>query len=305
MLTHVRHRLFFQTFLRLCRHFLRGGALAFLISSCSGNQDIDERSTISSTSSTADENTWSGLDDEDIVNIPSETTGSYIDFECAALKGNIACTVRRGGLIVPLWDSQLLGSSPPSFQAYLSSNIETLNLDGSESEPSILVSVTLDPESEWGLQLSFAEGAEQSAFTLGAFVVSEAENPQMGFGITIASDSYSPTSAARKFAVLDKCLLGYYLHEWLYPSEGFEDVTVSNLPASLSDLLIGGGIYEKVYDPQCRDYIESTIKDGNTGNYMSEFNAQMGELILDYFDQIGVSPERLDEIVNAYKNSRP
>jgi hypothetical protein len=239
------------------------------------------------------------FDDADLTQ-PSNVSGSFMDFECDAISGNVACIVRHDGYSLPLGDSRILGSTKPTMVAYLVEDITAGSMSDFEKNTEIQAETVIDDSSDWGFSLNLSNS--DYLLDLYNFVDSNQNNDNMGFVFSIDSSEYSPSggSSERKYAVLDKCLFGYFLDEWINGDpDGNQQVTA--IPSDAIAAFGGAALADKLYDQECIDKISATIKDKGEGRYMDDFNKGMTELFIDYLLLRGVGEEEFDAVAADQK----
>lgn len=246
----------------------------------------------------------SGDFEDDDLSAPSNVSGSFMDFECLNVKGNVACIARHDGYSVPLGDMRLFGSTPPKLVGYLVEDITSGNLSNFETKTAINVNSKVNDASKWGFSLDFSDSS--SALTVGLFAESNKSNPNMGIVLTIDGSIYSPegVTANRKYAVLDKCLFGYYLDEWANPDPLYADVTVSEIPSDGMTAILGGSFLDLMYDQTCKDKMTALVSSDGGSGPMKNFSEELTKIIIDYFLTKNIGDDIFSEVVSANPNAQ-
>ena len=227
------------------------------------------------------------------VTPPANISGSFMDLTCDAISGNVACIVRHKGKTLPLGDKRLLGENPPGFVAYMVEDIDALAIDESKS---LKWDTYLDDKSPWGLQLSL----NSSSITTKAieFVQANKQNKKMGLALTFDAKHYFPEGdlSKRKFAILDSCLLGHYLNEWIRQPDKFRDDTVREVPLGMSETILAAAVLDDIYTSECKAKVEST--------HMDAFNKGVADVVTDYFKHKKIDQKLLDEVIKENPNAK-
>ena len=269
-------------YLRFLSFFFVG---IFSVLSCS--TEVTQREQFSGTSSSGEE-----FADEEATQ-PANTTGSFMDFTCEEVQGNVGCIVRHKGFSLPLGDEDILGQTRPKMVIYLTDDVNQ-TMGDFEQEESIEADTVIDDSSDWGFRFAF-EDEENQAGKLFDFFYSNSDKDDMGLIVTVSKNDYEPVggSSERKYSVLGRCLFAHYLVEWLQGDpKGADQVTQVPIPNNISSFAekLLEGILEK---QECSDLEKS---DG----YWDDFNVGMSDLFYDYLGTKGIGDEQFDAVAAKY-----
>ena len=121
-------------------------------------------------------------DDDEVVSEPADVSGSFMDFECESVTGNIACVVRKDGYSVKVPLSAIFGDEPPQLVSYLAPKVsETMSVF--ETLDQLDATMIVDDSSDWGLQLQPVKS--DSSTKLISFVSEHLDNEEMGLIIPL------------------------------------------------------------------------------------------------------------------------
>ena len=238
------------------------------------------------------------------VSVPSNISGSFMDFECESIQGNVACLVRHEGYSLPLGDERLFGQNPPSLVAYLVEDLTAGGMEEYEKSTSINAGSRIDDNNPaWGFQIYFYDeqnpfGSAPAVLSLYNFIQANKDNENLGVVFSLNSSNYAPESGTRKYAVLDKCLLGYYLDEWVNPNpENEGQVTAVPVEIGFDSGIQLEEIAESLYDETCQQDVRTMLNDNTEGRYMDTFSDGMTEIMYDYFATKGIDDTVFDQVV--------
>ena len=119
----------------------------------------------------------------------------------------------------------------------------------------------------------------------------------MGLIITLAKKDYLPggDSSKRKYAPLNKCLLGHYISEWKEISA--DEKQIGSVPTSLIDLVLADEIMDSLYAQRCKDQFLRSNSGPNPA--MTEFNDGLGKLITHALILKGMTEDIIDKAMQA------
>jgi len=269
-------------YLRFLSFFFVG---IFSVLSCS--TEVTQREQFSGTSSSGEE-----FADEEATP-PANTTGSFMDFTCEEVQGNVGCIVRHNGFSLPLGDEDILGQTRPKMVIYLTDNVNQ-TMGDFEQEESIEADTVIDDNSDWGFRFAF-EDQENQTEKLFDFLTSNAFKDDMGLIVTVSKNDYEPVggSSERKYSVLSRCLFAHYLDEWLQGDPKGEDqvtqVPLDPVIANTAPALLGPILESQ----ECGDLEKSD-------SYWDDFNGGMGDLFYDYLGTKGIGDEQFDAVAAKY-----
>ena len=226
---------------------------------------------------------------------PSNVSGSYLDMDCSEKAGSIFCLVRQPGYVIPVFDQSIFGTTPPDMEIYLVPELNANMMEYTKQEK-LISRISKDSTSEWGFNVSLTDPTYLNE--LAKFLVENEDNQNMGLVFTLDNFQYSPSggSEARKYAVLDRCLLGFFLNEWINPNDVDGDKQVTAVPVEISVALGLGAFAEKLFDKSCSDRVDESLKNPDKKPLMDTFNLQFGALFEDYLRLKGVSREEIEAL---------
>ncbi|MDB2447337.1 hypothetical protein N9W79_01795 [bacterium] len=212
--------------------------LAILVGLClslgSGCSELPVEEMRSEASSDADADADADLNDDDDLAVPSNISGSFLT-ECKAVGGAVGCTLKHKATdrYIKLSD---YGYTDAKFRFYQAKNLFEDTIESLEAEGAFSFDGKSMPpeESDAVISFSFTDFDYVMKAIYGEHQLTAAEKRDWNVGsiITYDDSTYAP-DYPKKFAKINRCVMGIMMESWLNHSEtpSFADIDIT--PADL------------------------------------------------------------------------